>query len=114
MIYDKVMMIVEALNTAGVPATCDARDVNPPAAWVAADRVVEETLCLEPLITVNVVLVAPDHGTATALKALDAMLDKAMPALTGVCSSVEDISLSDTATLSGTGPLPAFTVTVTI
>lgn len=114
MILEKLTTVVDALNAAGVPATLDARDVNPPGAWVAAGRVVDMTILLEPIFTVDVVLVAPDHGAATAVEKLDAMLAPALEALASVTSSIEDIDLSTTASLSSTGPLPAFVVTVTI
>lgn len=114
MILEKLTAVVDALKGAEVAATLDARDVNPPGAWVAANRVEDMTLCAEPIISANVVLVAPDHGAARATAELDAMLERALPALASVSSSIDDVSLSDTATLSATAPLPAFVVTVTI
>lgn len=114
MIFDKLTEIESALRDVGLKATVDPRELNPPAAWVSANRVVDQTLCLDPAITVDVVLIAPDNGIRPAIQKLDEMLTLAMPALTGVCSSIEDISLNDSAALSGVGSLPAFIVTVTI
>lgn len=114
MILEKLTEIEDALLDAGLSATVDPRELNPPAAWVSANRAVDQTLCLDPIITVDVVLIAPDNGIRPAIAKLDEMLSAAMPALSGVCSSIENISLNDSAALSGVGSLPAFIVTVTI
>lgn len=114
MIVEKLNRIIEALDGYGVPATLDARNLNPPAVWVSANRVIDHTICLEPTITVDLVLAAPDTGATHALTVLDDMLSRTLDAATDVCQSVEDVSLNDSATLSGAGTLPAFVVTVTI
>lgn len=114
MIVEKLTEIETALREGGLKATVDPRELNPPAVWVSANNAVDQTLCMDPVITVDVVLIAPDNGIRPAIKTLDDMLTVALPSLASVCSSIENISLNDSAALSGVGSLPAFIVTVTI
>ena len=115
MIIEKVEAVREAIAAGGIPAHLDARDVHPPAAWVSAVRAEDFTMCMEPTVTVDIVLIAGDAGIRHSLTALDEMLDDLLEILSPVVASIESVSLSESATLSGVGsPLPAFIVTVTI
>src|SRR5699024_8167908 len=62
------------MNRAGIPATTDPRNVNPPAAWVTLGRGEFTVLCGDLDATATVLLVAPDNGMPTALRILGDML----------------------------------------
>lgn len=64
--------VADALTAAGVPASIDPRDVNPPAAWVHLGQWTYDTLCGDVTNAQLVVdLVAPDIGVSDALALLD-------------------------------------------
>lgn len=97
-------------DEAGIPATTDPRNVNPPGAWVGLDRLTDPLLCGDwGTATAVVMLVAPDVGHSRALAILSDHLDYLAAVV-----PVEAVT-ADTATLSASPtPLPALRCTVTI
>ena len=98
--------LVAQLDAAGVRATVDPRNVNPPCALVTVDRV-DATLGGCPTVDALVLLVAPDVGMPAALDTLGDMLDR-VATVPGVSAA-----LPDTFTGPAAGqPLPAFRLTI--
>lgn len=101
--------VVASLRSAGLRATVEPADVNPPAAWVTARTMAHDLLGGGGTVAIDVYLIAPDTGTAQALRTLSSLLDKALT----VVDPDADTSLAEAVTLPGGGqPLPAFRVTV--
>lgn len=103
--------LAETITTeAGIPATTDPRNVNPPGAWVGLDQLTDPILYGGwATATAVVMLVAPDVGHPRALTILSDLLDTL-----GVAVPVSTVA-ADTATLSASPtPLPALRCTVQI
>jgi hypothetical protein len=69
---DPVTAVVAALVAAGVPATADRRNLNPPAVFVEQPTVLHNTLA-GYTATLNLVCVAGNIGTPDATTALDGL-----------------------------------------
>lgn len=103
--------LMATIRAAGLRVTDDLRDLNPPAIAVKAGSVVLDRLCGEGTMTVELYLVAPDHGSNQGHKALAPMLKK----LLTVVDPVQPVQLSMTMALSGQGGgLPAYLVTTEV
>lgn len=101
--------VVEALRAQGVRATTDARNVNPPCAYVTAGTVGNGTLCGELAITASVFLIAGDRGGKLSISELGKLLDAADSVLT-----FEEPARMVQATPPGLpAPLPALLITTT-
>lgn len=111
MIVEACQRAVEALERAGIRATVEARDVNPPGAWIAPARVDSWDYCTGGAVHLDIILLAPDHGATIAIDTLEGMLEPALDALAEDDISVGTVDLRETATLSGQGPVPAFRIT---
>ena len=102
-------MLIDSLKTVGIPASLDARDVNPPAAWVGGRRA--DSFYLGGGIssmTAEILLISPAVGGASDVKTLDYMLKRAMDALDVHAIGLDSVEFDATATLPGGGPLPAY------
>ena len=91
--------VAAALEAAGIRATIDPRNVNPPCVWVefgSADRVTRQLVEAETSATV----VVPGPPNGDALLALDTLTGAAMAAL-------DAAGLPWSATQLGTTPSPA-------
>lgn len=69
-ITDQLQALVDALTSAGVPATLDPAEVNPPGAWVALDQLRLLTIGGQLQLTASVYLIAPDTTLMRALELL--------------------------------------------
>ncbi|AWY04758.1 hypothetical protein PQC61_gp12 [Gordonia phage Emperor] len=108
-INDAVAEVETALRGAGLAASADPRQLNPPCAWVSATGLTHELLSGGGTVRLDVYLIAPDHGVTAALDVLSTLLDKALDAL----DPATETSLNEAVTLpAGGGPLPAFRLTV--
>ena len=95
--------IVAKLKAAGLPASVDPRDVNPPAVWVQLDRVAFDRFDIAWSGDWILWLIAPDAGTAPALRTLGALADQVWavyPTITA--GAAQAITLP-----AGGDPLPA-------
>ncbi|WP_330182821.1 hypothetical protein OHB26_03660 [Nocardia sp. NBC_01503] len=102
-------IVVSQLRAAGIRASVDPRDLNPPCAWVAARTVAHDLLGGGGTVTADIYLIAPNIGVPQALKTLTGLLDQALT----VIAPDADTSLSERVPLpSGGDPLPAFRITV--
>lgn len=109
---DALDTLASELRDAGVPrAGVDPAKLMPPCAYVAMTSLEAGTLAGDFDATVDVVLIAPDHGTKPALSHLADMLDSATDAVTfdGPIRAAS-IRLQS----SGATALPALTLTTTI
>ncbi|ANA87587.1 hypothetical protein PBI_JEANIE_9 [Gordonia phage Jeanie] len=101
--------IVTALEAAGVSATTDARNLNPPCAWVTVADVTTPTLCGGYQVRAAVCLIAGDFGSGQSLGALGELLDKAAEVVT-----FDEPVKPMTVTPPGVGvALPALVITTT-
>lgn len=104
--------VCETLKTAGVNATIDPRNLNPPCAWVAAQTlpVARRTMCGDMPMKVGIYLIAGDAGVPEAYATLNDLLLKALTVL----EQDGEIDLATSVSVpSGGGPLPAFYFTIT-
>lgn len=74
--------IADRLTAAGVPATIDPRDLNPPCAWVTVHDITTPMLCGGYEVRAAVCLIAGDAGSPLSLEALGTMLDAAAECVT--------------------------------
>ncbi|WP_024794196.1 hypothetical protein [Tomitella biformata] len=103
--------VIDELKSAGLSATAEPADLNPPCAWVAVDKVEHSLLCGGGVVRVRIYLIAPDVGTMQAHRTLSEMLDKALT----VIDPDQDTVLDEGIRLpAGGGPLPAYMVTAEI
>ena len=97
--------IVTRLAAAGVRASIDERDLNPPCVWVAPPSITwrfgQATWTADWLLTA----VVPDTGRATSTQALAVLLDEVQAAMGWAAVTARPVSL----TVPGAGPpLPGY------
>lgn len=102
---DAARHIRDQLVTAGVRATLDPRDLNPPAVWIQLREFSNLLAAGARLVTFRLYLVVGDSGTEQALGALDQLLDAAAGA--GWDWSAEPIDTLALTLPAGGDPLPA-------
>lgn len=108
-LVDALDRVVARLESAGVAAGTDIRNLNPPCAWVTVHDVINPVLCGEYEVRADVCLIAGDAGSAQSLDALGDLLDKSLTVL-----SLDDPGRPMTVTPPGVGaPLPALVITTT-
>jgi len=105
---DSLDRVVTALQSTGMHATTDPRNIAPPCAWVTIGDVRDPTLCGGIDVRAAVCLIAADNGTPHALDALGDLLDSALTVLT-----LEEPAKPMTVTPPGVAPLPALVITTT-
>ena len=96
----------DKLAAAGIRATIDPRNVNPPCALVTVDRV-DATMGGCTTVDALVLLIAPDVGMPAALDTLGDMLDR-IATIPGISAALPDTFTGPT---SGQ-PLPALRLTI--
>lgn len=106
---DTLTGLADTLTAAGVRATIDARDLNPPAVLVAAP-VIRWAFGNRMEVDYRLVAVVPDAGTGPALKALSGLLDDVSAALGGAPLTATPMPYADP---GGGNPLPAYEITWT-
>lgn len=79
---DALARTVQRLKVAGITATTDPRDINPPCAWVTVHDIITPTLCGGYEVRAAVCLITGDSGSPTSLATLGTMLDTAAEVLT--------------------------------
>lgn len=109
-IADALDQLCVDLTTAGIHATQDPRELNPPCAWVMPREATSTTLAGGVVLAVDVWLIVGDHGYTRATRALSGLWDTASSLL-----DIVDTSFADGVTLpAGGGPLPAWRISTTI
>ncbi|KAA0925958.1 hypothetical protein [Rhodococcus sp. ANT_H53B] len=103
--------VAQVLKDAGVRASEDPQNLNPPCAWVSTSKYEVEYLCGEGTLTVDIFLIAINNGVPQAIKSLQSMLTKTLTVIQpeGVVSLAESVSLA-----SGGDALPAYKITITV
>lgn len=115
MIIDKLQHLISALADADIAAALDPRDVNAPGAWITARKIKEMLFCGDIQITADVYLISRDVGTLQALEVLDQLLQQALEALASWDIEIDATALDEAVALpDGSGPLPAYKITVTL
>jgi hypothetical protein len=99
--------VVDRLKAAGLVATLDPRDLNPPGVWVQIETVRRDRFDADTWSGEWVLLaIAPDVGTAGALRILGELVAKIYTAFpTAADALAQSVTLP-----SGGDPLPAFRV----
>lgn len=108
MIGPAIVQLADELAAAGVRAAVDPRNLNPPCAWVKADKFDPDTFCsaLSGQLTVDVWLLAANNGVVSSHTKLSELLEKALT----VVDPTGPVEI-DTVTLpSGGDPLPAYRI----
>ena len=105
-----VALVIATLGDAGVPAVADARDVNPPMAWVTTGDLTIQTLAGGGSLVCNIDLIAPDLGETGSRPVLNGMLRKALTVITpdGPIETDRALPLRDGSTL------PAYRIPVEV
>jgi hypothetical protein len=98
------------LTAAGVPASVERAKVRTPGAWISPQTRDVTRLDGSGTAQVDVILVVGDHGEATALAALDDLLDKVL-GISPPLAVTEPVDTAYALTLTAS-PLPAFRVPV--
>lgn len=109
MISKKLVELCDRLTTAGVPTVFDPIKLHPPGAWLAARRIIGQTLSGEWLFEYDLYLVVPECDIPVALTKLEQLLEKALPVIEG---DIRDSDLGTTVTLPYGGACPAFRFTI--
>lgn len=110
-IKSAVQDLVDALNAAGVPASADAQEVNPPAVWVQLASIAHDRLDGGGTFRLRLYLVAPDAGTTAALDTFAEWLPQVLAVVTpntDVDTDAVSVSLPD----NPSTPLPALQLTI--
>jgi hypothetical protein len=101
--------LVDTLTAAGISATTDPRDLNPPAVLVPPPSI-DWRFGRGADATFEIVCAVVDTGAAGALPAVSALVDDVQTALRGAVTGGRPAALD---TGSGGPPLPAYTLTLT-
>lgn len=97
-----------------LPVALDARDINPPGAYLTATRVQNFYLDGSLDLEAKVYIIAPDIGAADSLALLDTLLLPVIDALVTNGYEISDTSLAETIGLpDGSNGLPAYSLTIT-
>ena len=75
---DALDQLVAKLRTAGIAASTDGRDLNPPCAWVTVHDITTPVLCGGIEVRADVCLIAGDAGSPQSVAALSDLLDLAL------------------------------------
>jgi hypothetical protein len=103
--------VAQVLRDAGVRASVDPQNLNPPCAWVSTSKYAVEYLCGEGILTVDIYLITINNGVPQAIKSLQSMLTRALTVL----EPEGDVSLAESVSLaSGGDGLPAYKITITV
>lgn len=103
-----VSAVVDALLDAGVPATDDQRDLDPPGVYVTPPIVTYDKLA-GYTATLDMYAVVPAAGRREALAALGPLVDQVRAVW-----PVRDAFPVDLQPLEGTDPLPAYRLPLTV
>jgi hypothetical protein len=104
-LYAAQQAIIDTLTAAGISATRDERDVNPPCVLVPAPAVMWAFRGWSG--TWQLILTVPDAGPADNVRALSALIDATYAALAG---EVVDAAPSSFPGVDGSPPLPAYVI----
>jgi hypothetical protein len=110
--YQVLTDLMWALIGAGIDATIDPRDLNPPAVLVELESISHNLLSGGVTTRVRLFCVVPDVGTGEALRMAAALMMRVLAVVepnTELDSTYEAISTPD-----GTGPLPAILLRVDV
>jgi hypothetical protein len=103
--------VVAAYRAAGLRATLDRADINPPCAYVVFDSVTGYSLDAETYTaTWLVLLVAPSLAQSAALKVQGPLLEAALSVFPTLSEPVDVVAV---APLEGGDPMPALALTIT-
>lgn len=102
--------VAALINDAGLTASTDPTKLQPPCAWVHADRVRIVTLGGGIELSTFVDLVVPDYGPSRSLQALSALLGQVLTVL----DPDGPVELDRAVELAQGGILPAFRIPVTV
>ena len=111
-VIEAVEQVRDRVESAGIRAVIDPRDINPPCAWVTVDQVRDNVLAFNPEVDVAVLLIVPDTGHRIALSALSGLLDQLLSAARFVVD--QPIEPESVTLPSGGSPLPAFKLITTV
>ena len=101
--------VVAALQAAGLAADTDTDKLQPPCAWVAADKIRQAYLDGGGELDLSIYLIAPDLDYSTTVETLQTLLGQALEAV----SPDGDITL-DEGVQTSAGVLPAFKIPLSV
>lgn len=104
-----VQSVVDKLTAAGVPATADIRNLNPPAVLVTPPDI-SWRFGRGAEATWRIVATAPNTGAEASIATLSPLVDAVQDALGGIVTAGRPVDLS---TLDGGAPLPGYELTFT-
>lgn len=100
--------LLAVLESAGVPASLNVGQVQPPGAWVTPRTITPERLDGGGQLRTYVYLIVSDTDAAQAVINLGQLLDKALT----VIDPDEAVSTAEAVALPDSPPLPAYRLTV--
>lgn len=101
--------LVARLASAGIPATADLRNLNPPAVYVPAPEIAWRYGKGADL-TYRIVAAVPNTGRDTAIADLSRLIDRVQAALAGAITEGRPVDLT---ALDAGAPLPGYELTLT-
>jgi hypothetical protein len=101
--------VVEMLTDAGIPATADTRDLNPPAVLVGAPSFVPGGRLAGDVATFTLWAVVPNAGRLAALDNLGPLVEQVTAVLACDAATPADLLVPD-----GGDPLPGYQLTATV
>lgn len=102
--------LVARISDAGIRATSDLRDLNPPCVYVAAPSIAYRFGKGGADLTFAIVAVAPNTGRDAALSNLSTLIADTQDALAGAITTGRPV---DVTALDGGAPLPGYELTLT-
>lgn len=99
------------LESVGIRAEVDPRDVNPPGAWISVASIEHGTVvCGGSVVRTHVYLIVPDTGVATATTQLSEMLTSALRVF-----DPDEATTTTSVTLPGSGAaLPSLRLVIDV
>ena len=108
-ITEALQSVTDALQAAGLTADTDTDKLQPPCAWVAADKIRQVYLDGGGELDLSVYLIAKDLPYAETVKTLQGLLGQALDAVT----PDGEITL-DEGVQTSAGVLPAYKIPLTV
>lgn len=107
MIEQAITAIIEALESAGIRATADNRNIVAPCCFVTVTKLSRPTLGIDWHITGEILAIARDLGGVADIEQISALVDDVLDAIESESVAVHTIETNQQATPPTGGTLPA-------
>lgn len=115
MIREIIESIIEALETAGIHATGDSRNIKAPGCFVTVTRLARPTLAGSWRITAEILAIGRDLGGLDDIDQISALVDDVVDVLADLgAAEIDSIDTNQQATPPTGGTLPAARLVFTL